>query len=47
MLEDVVKAFEANDIHPYIGKVFKWSDARDAYAALAAGSTVGKIVIQI
>jgi NADPH:quinone reductase-like Zn-dependent oxidoreductase len=47
MIEELVRAVEANDIHPYIGKVFEWDDARLAYEALASGSVVGKIVIRI
>ncbi|KAL6828810.1 putative alcohol dehydrogenase [Trichoderma sp. SZMC 28015] len=47
MIEELVRAVEMNNIHPQIGQVFDWNEARKAYAALASGSVVGKVVIRI
>ncbi|KAL6808143.1 hypothetical protein V8C40DRAFT_278949 [Trichoderma camerunense] len=47
MIEELVRAVEMNNIHPQIGQVFDWNKARKAYAALASGSVVGKVVIRI
>ncbi|KKP04903.1 alcohol dehydrogenase [Trichoderma harzianum] len=47
MIEELVRAVEMNNIHPQIGQVFDWNEDRKAYAALASGSVVGKVVIRI
>ncbi|KAL7781867.1 hypothetical protein V8C43DRAFT_327566 [Trichoderma afarasin] len=47
MIEELVRAVEMNNIHPQLGQVFDWNEARKAYATLASGSVVGKVVIRI
>jgi NADPH:quinone reductase-like Zn-dependent oxidoreductase len=47
MIEELVRTVEMNNIHPHICQIFDWNEARKAYAALATGSIVGKVVIRI
>ncbi|KAI5792004.1 alcohol dehydrogenase [Geopyxis carbonaria] len=46
MVEDMARAVEARGVVPYVGKVFKWEQAKAAYDAVAAGE-VGRVVIEI
>ncbi|OJJ35944.1 hypothetical protein ASPWEDRAFT_134472 [Aspergillus wentii DTO 134E9] len=48
MLQDMVQAFEANDIHPVLDKqVFGLEQAKEAFEYLGAQKHVGKVVIRI
>lgn len=47
MLEKAVRLSEDHDIHPYLGKVYDWEDAPEAFEDLRAQDTVGKIVIKV
>ncbi|GAB1199568.1 hypothetical protein APSETT444_008919 [Aspergillus pseudonomiae] len=48
MLKDMVRAFEANDIHPVIDeKVFTLEQGKEAFEYLAAQRHIGKVVVQI
>ncbi len=47
MLNEFIKACEANNFKPIIDKVFKFEDTPDAYRYLASGSHVGKVVIEL
>ncbi|WP_439815857.1 zinc-dependent alcohol dehydrogenase family protein [Zavarzinia sp. CC-PAN008] len=45
--EDMVRAIEANDIHPLVDKRFALEDAGSAFTAMKAGEHFGKIVLDI
>lgn len=47
MLVRLLRAVEANGIEPVVSKVFPFAQAGDAYAYLAAGEHVGKVMIEI
>ncbi|KAK9234523.1 zinc-type alcohol dehydrogenase [Lipomyces kononenkoae] len=48
MLKDMVRAIEANDIHPVVDeKIFSLDRTREAYEYLAAQKHFGKVVIKI
>ncbi|KFX93009.1 hypothetical protein O988_07043 [Pseudogymnoascus sp. VKM F-3808] len=46
MLSRVVALTEEHDIHPYLGKVYNWEDAPQAFEQLRQQNTVGKIAIK-
>jgi len=47
MLEKLGQLYEEHQLRPPIAKVFKWNEAREAYAALREFEGVGKIVIEV
>ncbi|KAI5781293.1 NAD-P-binding protein [Geopyxis carbonaria] len=47
MVEEMAKAVEVSGIVPYVGKVVPWESAREAYETIAAGTVVGKVVVEI
>jgi NADPH:quinone reductase-like Zn-dependent oxidoreductase len=47
MLEDFVKAAEANALKPVIDRVFPFAEAPAAYAYLQAGEHMGKVMIEV
>lgn len=47
MCEKTVRFFEEHDIHPVIGKVWDFKDAKKAFEMLMTQSVVGKIVIKV
>ncbi|KAE8409807.1 hypothetical protein BDV37DRAFT_267473 [Aspergillus pseudonomiae] len=48
MLKDMVRAFEANDIHPVVDeKAFTLEQGKEAFEYLAAQRHIGKVVVQI
>jgi len=47
MLQRYVRAIEANGIEPVIDRVFPFAEAPAAYAYLAQGAHVGKILIDL
>jgi D-arabinose 1-dehydrogenase-like Zn-dependent alcohol dehydrogenase len=47
MLSRAVALAEEHDLHPYLGKVYNWQDAPQAFEQLRRQNTVGKIVIRV
>lgn len=47
MLSRVVALTEDHDIHPYLGNVYTWEDAPQAFEQMRQQNTVGKIVIKV
>ena len=47
MDREMVEFVEKHDIHPVIGKQVGWKDAKEAFVAMSAQGTVGKIVVDI
>ena len=47
MLSRVVALTEEHDIHPYLGKVYNWEDAPQAFEQMRQQGTVGKIAIRV
>ncbi|KAK5044683.1 hypothetical protein LTR84_010575 [Exophiala bonariae] len=47
MLEKVVELYNEHQLHPPIAKVFKFQEAKDAFAELTRLSAVGKIVVEV
>lgn len=47
MVEEMVRFVEKAQIQPQVAKVFQWSQAADAFRALAKQESFGKIVIQV
>jgi NADPH:quinone reductase-like Zn-dependent oxidoreductase len=47
MHNELHKALEVNKIHPVIDRVFKFDQAKEAYAYLQSGQHFGKIVVQL
>jgi NADPH:quinone reductase-like Zn-dependent oxidoreductase len=47
MLQDLVRATDANGLVPVIGATFNFQEAPEAYACLASGSILGKVLIRI
>ncbi|KAL5353624.1 hypothetical protein ACLOAV_001661 [Pseudogymnoascus australis] len=47
MLSRVVALTEEHDIHPYLGKVYNWEDAPQAFEQMRQQNTVGKIAIKV
>lgn len=45
MLEELVRAIEATDLHPIVDTVVPFTKAPEAFAKLASGSPFGKVVI--
>ena len=45
MFEAMCKAIELHRIGPVVDKVFPWTDARAAFAAMQGGAHFGKIVL--
>lgn len=45
--EEMNRAIEANNIQPFVDKVFKFEDAVDAYKHLQGQSFTGKVVIEM
>ncbi len=46
MFEAMCKAIELHHIQPVVDKVFAWTEARAAFAAMAGGEHFGKIVLE-
>lgn len=42
-----VDIFEEQKLHPYVGRVFEWEEAVEAFSVSIENSVVGKIVIKI
>jgi NADPH:quinone reductase-like Zn-dependent oxidoreductase len=47
MFEDMNRAIEVNRIKPFVGKVFPFEEAKEAFRQFAAGDFFGKIVITV
>lgn len=47
MSMQLVEILEQHKIHPVIGEVFEWTEARAAFEALLARSMTGKVVISV
>lgn len=47
MLQKLGEVYEEHQLHPPLSKVFKWHEAKDAFAELLNLSGVGKIVIEV
>jgi NADPH:quinone reductase-like Zn-dependent oxidoreductase len=47
MFEAMNRALELHLIQPVVDKVFAWTDARQAFAAMQAGEHFGKIVLAV
>ena len=47
MLDDVARFVEAQQIRPVVDRVFRFEEAPEAYAWLAAGKHFGKVVIRV
>lgn len=47
MLSRVVALTEEHDIHPYLGKVYNWENAPQAFEQMRQQGTVGKIAIRV
>jgi NADPH:quinone reductase-like Zn-dependent oxidoreductase len=45
--EEMNRAIEANNIQPFVDKVFKFEDAVDAYKHLEGQNFTGKVVIEM
>jgi NADPH:quinone reductase-like Zn-dependent oxidoreductase len=45
--EELVQLLDANGVHPAIDRVFAFNEFRDAFAHVASGSHLGKVVISI
>lgn len=45
-MEAMLRAIEANELHPVIDRVFAFDDAPDAWTYYAAGNVFGKVVIR-
>ena len=46
-LEEAVRIYEENQIHPVIDRVFEFEQAREALEYVAAGSHFGKVVVKV
>jgi NADPH:quinone reductase-like Zn-dependent oxidoreductase len=46
MFEAMCRAIELHRIHPVVDKVFPWTEARAAFAAMQGGEHFGKIVLE-
>lgn len=47
MLEQMVELVEKKDIHPPIGAVYEWEDAKEAFERLKSQDFIGKVVIKV
>jgi NADPH:quinone reductase-like Zn-dependent oxidoreductase len=47
MFEAMNRALALHQIHPVVDKVYPWTDARTAFAAMQAGEHFGKIVLEV
>lgn len=47
MLQDMLKAMEAHQMHPVIGASYTFENAQEAFRQVAKGDTFGKVVITI
>lgn len=47
MFEAMVRAIEAHQIKPVVDRVFAFAEAKEAYAHLASGQHLGKVVIRV
>jgi NADPH:quinone reductase-like Zn-dependent oxidoreductase len=47
MFEGLIRALEARQIEPVIDRAFGFGEVRDAYAYLASGQHLGKVVIRV
>ena len=45
MFEAMCRALELHQIHPVVDKVYPWTEARAAFAAMQGGEHFGKIVL--
>lgn len=45
--EEMCRFYEANRIHPVVGRVFLFKDAKEAFKYVASGSHFGKVVIKV
>lgn len=46
MLEQVVELVEKKDLHPPVGAVYEWEDAKKAFERLRSQDFIGKVVIK-
>jgi len=47
MMEAILELVSDSRIHPYVGKVFEWGQAKAAFEALVKQSVVGKMVVKV
>lgn len=47
MLADLMKAFDANQLAPVVGRVFGFEEVKDALAHMGNGAHFGKIVVRV
>lgn len=47
MYQELVELMEKHRIEPFIGQVFQWSEAREAFRAQMKQTVPGKIVIKV
>lgn len=47
MTEKMVQIYEKYQLRPPVAAVYKWEDAKEAFTALNAQSSIGKIVIEV
>jgi NADPH:quinone reductase-like Zn-dependent oxidoreductase len=47
MFEAMNRALVLHQIHPVVDKVYPWTEARTAFAAMQAGEHFGKIVLEV
>jgi NADPH:quinone reductase-like Zn-dependent oxidoreductase len=45
--EALVRAFEAEEVHPVVDRIFEMADARAAFEYLASGKHFGKVCVQL
>jgi NADPH:quinone reductase-like Zn-dependent oxidoreductase len=47
MFEAMNRALDLHQIGPVVDKVYPWTQAREAFAAMQAGEHFGKIVLEV
>lgn len=47
MYQDMLRAMERHQLHPYIGTTFTFSEAPEAFIYLAEGKHIGKVVVDL
>lgn len=47
MLKKAADMAEEHDIHPYIGNVYDWEDAPEAFEQLRKQNFIGKLVVKV
>lgn len=45
--EEMIRFYEAHQIHPVVNRVFSFAESRKAFQFLESGSHFGKVVIQV